>query len=560
MTARIVPLVLVHVAGMITFIAVATWGYGRVFSLRRTWASVRRAPFDGAMVRYALPLAVAELVNSFLAQTNVLVLGKLRPVEDVGVYAACVVLANAVSYVRGAFDTVVAPVAAEAWAQGDKARLAANIKLMSRLVLLFAVPLAGLFIVGGRSLLALHGPDFVRGARTVADPDVRPCRQRVVRAAGWVLLASGRSKTGLANNLVALAVNIGLCLFLVPRLGIEGAAAAATLAVIALHAAQSIEAWVIARAHPLSAGFARLWSLGTLVIGTEIGLDRVLGGSDIGSRHRAGGRRRGGVPGARLGDRVDSRARRAARHAAPEAQARVDDQSAREREELVARDHVEHFATVAGQVVVVHRRVIERRQRQQLLRTGPDDAAAFVDVDDAMDRSARVARSFAHAFQTEPFQRRGACSSTGASRDSGLQSCNTMVPPGARMPERVVHVLLHLGRQMQAVDEDQIEQLVVRLLDPQAHVEVVGGELEGHRSQRVGIDAGLLGGADAVEVQAGVAHPDLQIAAITLAGDQVIDQVRSRFDLVSEPEEAHRAAQTTIIRQVGAKACPRRRW
>lgn len=280
-SSGIVPLASVHVAAMITFTVVAAWGYGRVFSLRRTWASVRRAPFDGAMVRYALPLAVAELVNSFLAQTNVLVLGKLRPIEDVGVYAACVVLASAVSYVRGAFDTVVAPVAAEAWAQNDKPRLAANVKLMSRLVLLCAVPLAGLFIVGGRSLLALHGPDFVRGARTVAILTFGHVVNASFGLAGWVLLASGRSKTVLANNLVALAVNIGLCLLLVPRFGIEGAAAAATLAVIALHAAQSIEAWIIARAHPLSAGFARLWALGTLVIGAEIGLNRVLGGSDL---------------------------------------------------------------------------------------------------------------------------------------------------------------------------------------------------------------------------------------------------------------------------------------
>ena len=93
-----------------------------MFSLKRTWASVRNAAFDSAMVRFALPLALAELVNGLLAQTNVFVLGKQRPIEDVGVYAACVVLANAVSFVRSAFDNVVLPVVAEAWGARRSAR------------------------------------------------------------------------------------------------------------------------------------------------------------------------------------------------------------------------------------------------------------------------------------------------------------------------------------------------------------------------------------------------------------------------------------------------------
>jgi len=278
-TKGIGPLTFVHVVSLVATVAIAVWGFGRVFSLERTWASIRSAPFDGAMVRYALPLAIAELVNSFLAQTNVFVLGKMRPIEDVGIYSACVVLANAVSFVRSAFDTVVAPVAAEAWAHGDHQRLATHVKLMSRLVLLCAVPLAGLFLVGGSAMLALHGPDFVRGARTLALLALGHVVNASCGLAGWVLLASGRSKTVLANNLASVALNIVLCLVLIPRYGIDGAAASATIAVIVLHIAQSIEAWMLARAHPLSWGFARLASLGTLVIGAQLGLNVVLGGN-----------------------------------------------------------------------------------------------------------------------------------------------------------------------------------------------------------------------------------------------------------------------------------------
>ena len=139
-------------------------------------------------------------------------------------------------------------------------------------------------------MLALHGPDFVRGARTVAMLTFGHVVNASFGLAGWVLLASGRSKTVLANNLGALAVNIALCVFLVPRFGIEGAAMSATLAVIVLHVVQSIEAWVIARAHPLSAGFVRLCVAGHARHRLRARARSRARRQRSGSRHRAGGR------------------------------------------------------------------------------------------------------------------------------------------------------------------------------------------------------------------------------------------------------------------------------
>jgi O-antigen/teichoic acid export membrane protein len=46
-----------------------------------------------------------------------------------------------------------------------------------------------------------------------------------------VLLMAGRSTVSLVNSLVALALDLGLCLLLIPRLGISGAAIAWAVAV-----------------------------------------------------------------------------------------------------------------------------------------------------------------------------------------------------------------------------------------------------------------------------------------------------------------------------------------
>ena len=259
----------VHLLAATGTLSVAVWSFSRLFPLRKmAWAALR-LPFDGGMVSYAVPLAVSELVNGFLAQTSILLLGKYRPAEEVGIYGASLVLAAAVSFVRGAFDTVLAPIAAEAWVNHDHPRLASNLRSQSCMVLLFAIPLSSLFIVGGKVLLGLHGAAFVAGTTTL----LLLATGHVVNAscglAGWVLMAGGRSRTMLVNNLLALAANVGLCLVLIPRFGMEGAALAALCALVVLQAVQSFEAHLLARAHPFSRAFLRLAALGVVIMVAE---------------------------------------------------------------------------------------------------------------------------------------------------------------------------------------------------------------------------------------------------------------------------------------------------
>ncbi|MCR1783704.1 polysaccharide biosynthesis C-terminal domain-containing protein [Nocardioides carbamazepini] len=82
--------------------------------------------------------------------------------------------------------------------------------------------------------LGWFGPSYVTG-EAVAVALVMAGGMLVAVASGPVdtlLLMTGRSGRSLANTLVALALDIGLCLVLVPRMGIAGAAVAWVVAVV----------------------------------------------------------------------------------------------------------------------------------------------------------------------------------------------------------------------------------------------------------------------------------------------------------------------------------------
>lgn len=82
--------------------------------------------------------------------------------------------------------------------------------------------------------LGWFGPSYVTG-EAVAVALVMAAGMLVAVASGPVdtlLLMTGRSGRSLANTLVALALDVGLCLLLVPRMGIAGAAVAWVAAVV----------------------------------------------------------------------------------------------------------------------------------------------------------------------------------------------------------------------------------------------------------------------------------------------------------------------------------------
>jgi O-antigen/teichoic acid export membrane protein len=89
-------------------------------------------------------------------------------------------------------------------------------------------------IVGSAPLayLAIFGPEYAdEGVAVVVLMSVAMLFAVATGPADTLLLMSGRSALSLINSLTALALDIGLCLVLIPKMGITGAALAWAVAV-----------------------------------------------------------------------------------------------------------------------------------------------------------------------------------------------------------------------------------------------------------------------------------------------------------------------------------------
>jgi O-antigen/teichoic acid export membrane protein len=238
-------------------VAIAWRGVRALYNARAVVAHARRGPLDPELVRFALPLAASEFLNILAMRLGSFVLIAYAGPIDRAVFNTALLLAGTISYLRGLFDTVLGPLAAEAWAAGQPERVAANLKAQTRSVLVFAAPYASLFIVAGDALLALYGDGFVAGHRAMIWLAVGHIINATLGLTGWVLMAAHRTRAMLVNNVAKIALEIALCVALIPYLGIEGAALATCAAIAVLQSLQVYEVYRLAGIHPFSRGL--LW-------------------------------------------------------------------------------------------------------------------------------------------------------------------------------------------------------------------------------------------------------------------------------------------------------------
>ena len=266
------------VAGVVV-LAVAIWAVGKVFVLRAILTSMRTEPIERDLLRFMLPLAVAELLNILAVRLGSFMLIAFVALPERAVFNTCLLLAGTVSYVRGTFDTVLAPIASEAWAQHDHERLAVNLKHQTQIVMLLALPFASLFIVGGPAILALYGEGYADGHRTMIWLALAHTVNATLGLTGWVLMAAHKSRAMLLNNVVKLGLNIILSLILIPPLGIEGAALATMVAITVQLLLQVWEVWRISGIHAFTARLGQITLLGLVTIGGELLAYHLLGGT-----------------------------------------------------------------------------------------------------------------------------------------------------------------------------------------------------------------------------------------------------------------------------------------
>ncbi|MEX0989180.1 MAG: oligosaccharide flippase family protein [Actinomycetota bacterium] len=237
---------------------------GWLAALVRRWEASRRDPVQvrrrwnelaGEFWRFTAPRGFAGFFQVGILWLDTLLVAALASTTAAGVYGAATRFIQVGTFANVAIIQAIGPRLSEVLARDEHGRAQHLWQGATAWLMLLVWPFYFTLIVFGSTVLGIFGPGFARGATALAIIAGASLIANGVGPVDIVLLMGGRSGWQMANTVIALSLNILLNLLLIPPLGIEGAAIAWAVSLLANNLLPLVQVWVFDRLHP----FGRSW-------------------------------------------------------------------------------------------------------------------------------------------------------------------------------------------------------------------------------------------------------------------------------------------------------------
>ena len=206
---------------------------------------IMKAKVDTSLLNFSYPLMFVTILQTFMHWMDILMLGYFTDATTVGLYHPAARTAGLLQALLLSFISIYAPMMAQFHREGDHKKMDDTYKLVSRWLLMCAIPISAIFIIFPGKVMLLFGPEYLPSAKILVILTGATFIQSIFGAAGPTLSMSGHTKLVLWNTIGAFALNFSLNIFLIPNYGIIGAAIATLTSLIVVGFARTIEVGII---------------------------------------------------------------------------------------------------------------------------------------------------------------------------------------------------------------------------------------------------------------------------------------------------------------------------
>ncbi|MGI8527127.1 MAG: lipopolysaccharide biosynthesis protein [Pseudolabrys sp.] len=180
----------------------------------------------------SLPILMVEGFYLLLTYVDIIALEHFGTPDQVAIYFAAARILAIVAFVYFAIANVTTHKFTQYHVRGDRKRLAAFFAETCRWTFWPSLGACVLILAFGYPLLSLFGPQFTAGYGVMFILAAGMLSRATVGPAERLLNMLGDRKQCAAIYALAFAINLGLCIVLIPTFGIEGAALATSSALI----------------------------------------------------------------------------------------------------------------------------------------------------------------------------------------------------------------------------------------------------------------------------------------------------------------------------------------
>jgi O-antigen/teichoic acid export membrane protein len=228
--------------------------------------------------RFTTPRAIASLAQITIQRIDIVLVAIMRGPAEAAVYTAATRFLVAGQLGNGALSMAAQPRFTELFAVGDRRGANSLYQTTTGWLVLLTWPLYLLAIGYGPEVLNLFGHAYRAGDTVMVILGLTMLLATACGQVDMVLITTGRSSWSLANGLLAVGINIGLDLILIPRYGIEGAAIGWSAAIVTTNLLPLAQLAAVLRLHPFGPGTLLAIALTTVSFaGAPLALRALLG-------------------------------------------------------------------------------------------------------------------------------------------------------------------------------------------------------------------------------------------------------------------------------------------
>ena len=254
--------------GAVYSVGVVVLGFWIFRSARNTRTnSLSSAPPVVEFWKFSLPRAVSTTFQVTVLWADTILIGFLRSSEEAAIYSVATRYLVIGHLFIGALLQAMGPRLAAHLANRDNARAKSIYQRSASWVVAAVWPPYLVIAIFAPWLLQIFGTEFTAGATALRIVAVAMMVAAACGAVDNVLLMAGRSWISVANWGMALVVNIGLNIWLIPLWGIEGAAVAWAASILVRNVIPVVEVWYLFGIHPFSTIYAKLAAAALVTVG-----------------------------------------------------------------------------------------------------------------------------------------------------------------------------------------------------------------------------------------------------------------------------------------------------
>lgn len=234
--------------------AALAWLWWR--KLRNRLDPAMRPPFPGVagqFWRFTAPRSLASVAQILMQRLDIVLVGALSGAADAAIYAAATRFIVAGQMGRSAVSLAVQPALAEAIAHRDHRRAQQLFQTSTAWLTLVTWPLFLVFAVLGDAVLRVFGSGYGTGSDVLLILSLSMLIATGVGDVDTVLIMAGKTSWSLANMAVALVVNLGLDLWLIPGHGVLGAAIGWAAAIVTKNMSAFVQVALSLKLQPFAA-------------------------------------------------------------------------------------------------------------------------------------------------------------------------------------------------------------------------------------------------------------------------------------------------------------------